>query len=224
MHLLITGADRSLGRLAAQHFRDTHRLRLVGSSPQAPPDTHYDNADLCVPEQVAPLVKDVQAILHLAAFEPPAQASSQASAEQLDHAARGTYVLLDEARKSGVERVILASTLDVFSRCPTDSVIDERWRPRPKTEAAGLVPYLSEVVCREFAREGGIVAICLRFGHLGETEGTQHEDALAALGGSLVLPVGERDYRWRLYHVYSGHRFRTGSARRALKLPERMSN
>lgn len=206
MNLLITGADRSLGQLAVGHFKDVHRLRITGTEPSVDGDD-YRPVDLREPGAVAPLVEGIQAILHLAVYEPVPLTGPGAEQERLDVAARGTYVLLQEARKAGVERVVLASRLALMAAYPEDYVVDENWQPEPAAEAESLAPYLSEIVCREFAREGGICTICLRFGALGEAEGTAETDALQALDGSLALVFENPGYRWHLFHVSRSARF-----------------
>ena len=56
MRILMTGAQRPLGVAAGEHFEADHELRLV-----AGPEADFER-----------LVKDIDAILHLAAFEQPA--------------------------------------------------------------------------------------------------------------------------------------------------------
>ncbi len=206
MNLLITGADRPLGRLAAGHYKGAHRLRLTGTEPSVD-GGDYRPVDLREPEGVAPLVEGIQAVLHLAVYDPAPPSGPAAEQERLDVAARGTYVLLQEARKAGVERVVLASTLALMAAYPEDYLVDENWQPEPAADAESLAPYLSEIVCREFAREGGIRTICLRFGALGEAEGTADADALQALDGSLALAFENPGYRWHLFHVSRSARF-----------------
>ena len=210
MHLLITGANCSLGQLAVEHFRAKHQLRLTdmeGEYHGEHTDLPYQAADLRNPAEVPPLVQGIDAILHLAIFDPAPSTGKWAEQERLDLAARGTYVLLSEARQAGVERVVLVSTLAQFEAYPTHYIIDEGWQPEPAPIADELAPYLAEITCREFAREGGLRAICLRFGAIEEAKGTSAGDALQAIIGALALPFTETGYRWRLFHVSGNKRF-----------------
>ena len=216
MNILITGADRPLGHLAAGHFQDAHRLRLTGETRSASGDG-YQGADLREPEEVAPLVEGIQAVLHLAVYDPAPLSGRNPEQDRLELASRGTYVLLDEARKAGVERVVLASTLALMAAYPEDYVVEENWQPKPAAEAESLAPYLSEIVCREFAREGGIHAIGLRFGPLGDAEGTTEADALHALERALAMGFERPGYRWHLFHICASERFPMGAARRGLQ-------
>jgi nucleoside-diphosphate-sugar epimerase len=221
MKLLITGADRPLGRLATDYFQTTRDLVLTGQA-AALNGVHanlpYQLVDLRQPDAVKPLLAGVEAILHLDIYDPQPLSGPQAEQDRLDIATRGTYVLLSEARQAGVERLILASSLAHFDAYPQDYVIDESWQPEPAPNADALAPYLGEIVCREFAREGGIRAICLRFGPLDAPGGTPAGEALQALSGALALPFTETGYRWRLFHLTAAERFDTNAAREALAI------
>lgn len=213
MHILITGADCPLGQLTAKHFGPVHHVRAVGRGNGPREDGAYIRADLREPEVVAPLLEGVDAVFHLDVFDP---ADALSEKECLDCASRGTYVLLHEARKAGVERVVLVSPLSLMAAYPEDHVVDESWKPLPEPDAPSLSPYLAELACREFAREEGIFSICLRFGILGED--TSESIALKALEGALSMPVEAKGYRWQVFHVTSGGRFETRSALKALHL------
>lgn len=218
MRVLITGADCRLGQLAVARFGETHDLRTTGTSPSAPDGSAgetYRCADLRRPEDVAPLVAGIDAVLHLSVYDPAPLPGVDAEQERLDLAARGTYVLLQEARKAGVARVVLASTLSLFDAYAEEFVVDESWRPRPGAGAELLAPYLGEMVCREFAREGGIGAVCLRFGPLGAEDGTPEQDAVEALAQALAMPMRARGYRWHVFHISRADRFPMRSVTRS---------
>lgn len=203
MTILITGANRPIGQLASKHFEKKHAVRRVNS-----------DVDLCQPDIVDSLVEGVNAILHLNVYDP--DWGSLSEQDHLDATAQGTYVLMNEAQDAGVERVILASSLALFDVYPDDYVVDESWQPQPTADARSLAPYLAELACREFARQGGIGAIGLRFGALGQAEGTTEADVLTAFEGALVLPFVPTGYRWQVFHVYSGKRFPMRGAKQAL--------
>jgi nucleoside-diphosphate-sugar epimerase len=164
-----------------------------------------------VPEQVAPLVAGVDAILHLSPYTPHSTPDADSERDALDHAARGTFVLLQEALKAGVKRVVLASRLELMDAYPEDYLVDETWKPLPDTSAAALAPYLAELTLREAVRAEPILGVCLRLGALGAA-GTTPGDAVAALVRALEMdPVGQK-YRWWLYHISSTGRYASASA------------
>jgi len=210
MTLLITGAGRPLGRLAVAHFQGLHEVTPVYDAPRSSCGSAEEgdlSVDLRTPGEVAPLLGGADAVLHLGVYDPPPVSGDAAEQEWLDVATRGTYVLLREARNAGVERVVLASTLDLFAGYRDDHVVDEGWKPRPRSDAVSLSAHLCETVCREFSREGGIRAICLRFGALGRERGTSERDATEAMSRALAMPLRERGYRWHVFHVSSDDRF-----------------
>jgi len=215
MRVLITGADRALGRLAARAFREAYDLRLTGTAAEPPADLggiDYLPADLREPGVVAPLVAGCDAVLHLAPYDLPADAE----ADLLDHAARGTFVLLHAALAAGVRRVVLASRLEVMAAYPANLVVTPAWAPRPEATAAALAPFVAELTLREFVRAEEIVGVCLRFGPLdGTAPGTTPADAIAALDRALRMELGGRKYRWWLYHIDSTGRFPLDEAWRA---------
>ena len=212
MNILLTGADRPLGKLAAAHLGRDHRLRLAGSTPELDselPATDYRVADLRVPDEVAPLVAGMDAVLHLDPFAPAPVTGADAEQERLDIAARGTYVLLQMASEAGVNKAIVASTMALFESYPKDYMIDDTWQPQPSAQAESLAPWMSELTAREFARQGELDVICLRFGTLGVADGTAAEDVARALTGALGVDFHRPGYRWCLFHVVSGGRFAT---------------
>lgn len=216
MRVLITGVDQPLGAVTAAALSRRHELRLTGAGPHATFEVgglEYRPADLRDPEQVRPLVEGIDAIAHLALHEPQATPDAAAEAEVLDVASRGTYVLLQEAVKAGVPRIVLASRLDLLAAYPAEYVVDENWQPQPEANASSLAPYLAELTVREFARAEAIVGVCLRLGGLErDPAGTSPEDATAAIEKALIMDLGDRKYRWWLYHICSTDRYRLGHA------------
>jgi nucleoside-diphosphate-sugar epimerase len=215
VRILITGADQPLGRLAAESLSTEHTLTLTGLSP-VEPDGDYLQADLREPDHVAPLVQGIDAILHLAPHAKPETPDWRAENAALDHAGRGTYVLLQETVKAGVQRIILASRLELMAAWPENYVVDETWKALPAANAAALAPFMAELTVREFVRAESILSVCLRLGDLGEgPDGTSAADAVAAIRAALVLDPAERKYRWWLYHICSTDRYSLGSATQA---------
>jgi nucleoside-diphosphate-sugar epimerase len=216
MRILITAANTPLGQLAARALREQHELRLTDAQPEGPAGLQtlpYAAADLREPEQGAPLVEGIEAIAHLAPHAPFATPDASAEKEALDTAARGTYVLLREALRAGVRRVVLASRLDLMAAYGEQVVVDQTWRPLPDADAAALAPYLAELTLREFVRAEEIVGVCLRFGDLGDGPAdTTLADAATAIERALTMDLEGRKYRWWLYHIGSTDRYPLGAA------------
>lgn len=203
MRLLITGANCPLGQWLCDALAPENDIQTLSR----------DACDHRNEENVDEICKNIDAILHCDVFDDKQDISEQ---DRLDWAARGTYVLLKAARKAGVERVILASQLSLFEGYPSHYVIDETWQPKPKAQANAFAPYMAELTCREFAREGGICCMALRFGILETEDGTSKDDALTAFRGALKFKFEPQGYRWHIFHVSSGKRFLMRSAQKAL--------
>lgn len=212
MQVLITGAETPLARLVATALSERYNIRLTGMPGEVMADgSTVVPADLRVPEQVAPLVAGVEAILHLAPYTALPTTDANAEREALDQAARGTFVLLHEALKAGVKRVVLASRLDLVAAYPADYLVDETWKPVPDTTATALAHYLAELTLREFVRAEPILGVCLRLGDLG-SEGTTEDDAVTAIERALMMEPAGQKYRWWLYHISSMPRFASATA------------
>lgn len=185
MRVLVTGADRPLGRDVARHLARDHEVRLCGLSQSTTGLDRYWQVDLRAAEAIVPLVTRTDAIVHVAEFEP----LPRPDLDLLEHASLGTYRLLSAAREAGVSRIVLVSRLSFFDAYPERYLIDELWRPWPSTEAPELAPFLAEMVTREFAHEGSICAVCLRFSPIGSDpeRNTTLADALEAIDRALTL-------------------------------------
>ncbi|MSS71768.1 MAG: NAD(P)-dependent oxidoreductase [Candidatus Latescibacteria bacterium] len=212
MRVLITGADRPLGAALARDLGRDFSLRLTGVG--ASEGKEYRQADLRDPAAVAPLVAGMDAVIHAAPFDPAPLSGATAEQETLDVASRGTYVLFQEAMKAGAGKTVLISQMALMSAYPEEYVVDESWQPQPAPEASSLGPYLSELVGREFARDGSLGVVCLRFGEVGSREGTTEADAAHAVRQALTIEPKARGYRWGLFHVTSGGRFGLAAAAR----------
>jgi nucleoside-diphosphate-sugar epimerase len=218
MRILVTGADQTLGREVALHLSRSHDVRATGFSPPPeadPGELTYHQVDLRSGEAVRPLVADTDAVVHVAEFDAPIGDSPEAEVDALDRAARGTYVLCAEARNAGVDRIIVAGSLEVFDAYPDNYLIDEQWKPRPLPDARHMVPFLCETSTREFPREGGIRGVCLRLAPIGRDPelNTRLQDALHAVDCALDLEFREAGYRWYVFHIASSPRFLPRDAR-----------
>jgi len=202
MKLLITGSGQPLGKWLVEAFGQTHQVSGVSR-------LIFDHRD---PDGMASRCEGVDAILHCDVFDPP-EAPDE---EILSWASHGTYVLMSAARSAGVERVIVASRLSFFDAYPVHYVVDETWEPRPHADASSLGPYMAELTCREFARQGGICATALRLGTLGSLEGSSKADVVTAFKGALTMDIDPHGYRWQIFHVSSSRKYPMKSARRAL--------
>ena len=210
MKLLITGADRPMGAMAAERLAGRHELRLVGRTGHK----HIQEIDLRDEHSVAQAVAGVDAILHLAFCDPAPRPGPDGEQDLIHEAGLGTYLLGLQARMAGINRMVLGSTLAMFDAYDQDYLIDELWRPWPDTDAAGLAPFLAERVARELALEGPNEVTCLRLGEVGRGPGQVLPEVLAdAIEAALERHIDVPGRRWDVYHVSSDNRFITRNAR-----------
>ncbi len=187
MKVLVTGAFGMVGRVLMGELEQAgHELRLMDvCAPQdatvfVPGQTERRSAPLrpiwptfqgsvLDAALVARAVRDVDAVIHLAA----AVIGLPEHGPQTMHTnCQGTYIVLDEARKAGVKRVLVASSINamgcffwrvsgrppVYTRVP----IDETYEPCFE-DAYSLSKYVNELTCAAFTRAFGLTTAAFRF-------------------------------------------------------------
>jgi nucleoside-diphosphate-sugar epimerase len=194
--ILLTGTDSKLGRLLAEHLGGHHKVTATDGS-----------VDIRDPEVVRPLVSDIDVIVHAGAIWDLPGHSASSEAGILDWSARSAFVLLDEAVKAGLSRAVLVSTLVLFDDYPEGYVLDETFKPKPRAEAVSLATLLAERIFREFARQGPIHTMCLRFGDLDTQEGTPTSMALESVSRAVEAKIESDGYRWGVYNVAGTERY-----------------
>ncbi|MBI1901908.1 MAG: SDR family oxidoreductase [Planctomycetia bacterium] len=135
----------SLNNLA--HVRDRDRIEFVQG----------DVADAAV---VGRAMKGVEVVFHQAALASVPR-SIETPLETHRACATGTLVLLDEARKAGVKRVVYAASSSAYgdSKNPAKRETDT---PRP-ISPYGAAKLAGEFYCQAFAASMGIESVCLRY-------------------------------------------------------------
>jgi len=122
--VFLTGASGLLGRHVAPRLRaHGHQVMTLCRQPAADPDTV--SGDLTRPESYAAALRDVDAIVHLAAVTGKAPDADYARVN-----IEGTRALLDAAREAGVDRLLFCSTIAV-------TFPDIRHYPYARSKAAG---------------------------------------------------------------------------------------
>lgn len=215
MKLLLTTARNRLVQHLSQALAVRHRVVLTDTRPVksrhafVPCKLNHDAA-------TRRLVEGMDAIIWTGWTDPSVDASIR-----LDRQTRCLYNLLRAASEAGVPRIVQLSSLGIMDRYPADLRVTERWLPWPAEEPPALAYRLGEIVCREFAREGQLHAVCLRLGSiLWNTEhscpdGITAQDAVEAVGRSLTTELPG----YSVFHIQSGlpgQRYGTERAQRIL--------
>lgn len=159
--LLLTGGTGRVARWLRPALRPDYRLVVFNRS--AVPDlaanetlVRGDLADAAAVERAA---RGVDAIVHMGAV------TSMLSSWEAIHPANilGTYHVFEAARRSGVPRLVYASSHHAVGYYPAGEVIDERVPVRPDS-LYGVTKCFGEAMGRLYAEKAGLQVVCLRIG------------------------------------------------------------
>jgi nucleoside-diphosphate-sugar epimerase len=160
--VLLTGGSGKLGRyvrsaLVAQDFDVLNFDKVSCRS-----DIDQVQADILDRESLQSAMVDRDVVIHLAALDAAVPATEQAFFEIN---VQGTWNVLEAAEKTGVQRVVLCSSVAALGigdqNLPDYLPIDEKHPCRPR-QAYGLSKQVAETVGQCFARRGHVKVVCLR--------------------------------------------------------------
>lgn len=162
--VLVTGAAGFLGSsLVNALCRPGYHIRALvhdaSRSVSGRPEIETVVADIRDPRKIFEITDDCQAIVHLAA---KVHAIDDFGAER-DYEAvnvNGTKHILDAAVRSGVNRIVFASSVKVFGE-ETGGCVDETQAPVPQT-AYARSKWRAEQLVSEYAGRHGLAAVSLR--------------------------------------------------------------
>jgi len=160
------GAGGLIGSHIRPLLRDRFDIRAVDVKPiDDEADSHV--ADITELEEVLPLTDGVDVVMHLAIashrdFMGP-ERQDEFSDVQLDVNVKGTYHVLEAARRAEVKRVVVASTVMTMWGYPFGHYVALNDPPRPQGHY-GATKYCAEVFAEMYAREHGLSIVCWRIG------------------------------------------------------------
>jgi nucleoside-diphosphate-sugar epimerase len=165
--VLVTGAEGTIGTAVREFLADRYDLRALTRAPAPFPSTVGDIADL---DAILPAFAGIDAVVHLAA----SSSVSSPWEEILPNNLVGTYNVFEAAARSGVSRVVYASSNHVIGMDEIDHAPDlyELDDPRVFDETAELRPdslygvskAFGEALARYYVERRGLTAVCLRIG------------------------------------------------------------
>jgi UDP-glucose 4-epimerase len=164
--VLVTGGAGFIGsHVVDRLIAAGHRPRIFDVRPSAwhdPRNVETALGDVCRAPDVVRALRGCDAVCHLAAAADVDQVlRSPASSTDLN--AMGTVNVLEAARECGVDRVVYASTVWVYSDVEAEEVDEQTLLPLPAhLYTAGKLS--GELFCRSYAELYGLKPTVLRFG------------------------------------------------------------
>jgi UDP-glucose 4-epimerase len=117
--------------------------------------------DVSDPSAVGPALEGIEVVFHEAALASVPR-SLEAPLDTHTACATGTLVVLDQARRRGVKRVVYAASSSAYGNPPQEGPKQETDLPQPLSPyAAGKLA--GEHYCRSFYESFGLETVCLRY-------------------------------------------------------------
>jgi uronate dehydrogenase len=162
MRVLITGAAGYIGRRLSRGLEGIHDLRLADVQPLAD-ELRYMPADVTRLDDILRAMEGIDAVVHLAVAsglegEVEDDAFNQV---RFDVNVKGTFNVLEAARRHGIQRVVHTSSIMVAWGYPGSDFIASD-APSRTVGTYSLTKSLAEAVCEHFARNHGLSIVCLR--------------------------------------------------------------
>ena len=166
MRVLITGGAGFIGRHIAEHFHDRAEVRVLdnlcsGLKSNLPGwGCQLIVGSILDRDLVKEVMKGVHFVFHLAAM-----VSVQESVQKPNDCAEintvGTAIVLEEAARARVKKLIFSSSASIYGDNPTVPKI-ESMPVEPKSPYAAS-KYEAELNCRSFTDEGRLATVSLRY-------------------------------------------------------------
>ena len=166
MRILITGGAGFIGRHIAEHFQDRAEVRVLDNlrsgfkSNLAGLDCQLIVGSILDRDLVREAMKGVDFVFHLAAMV-SVQESVQKPNECAEINAWGTAIVLEEAARARVKKLIFSSSAAIYGDNLTVPKI-ESMPAEPKSPYA-TGKYEAERRCRSFTDEGRLPTVSLRY-------------------------------------------------------------
>jgi UDP-glucose 4-epimerase len=167
MKVLITGAGGNLGRVVAPALVEAGHTPRLFDFRSLQSEHEFAQGDIRDAGDVARAAEGVDAVVHAAALH-GIHVGKWQPRDFWDINVTGTMNVYDAARTSGVERVVLCSTMGVYGESmkpPEDAwgMVTEN-SPVLPSDVYGMSKWVCEHLAQYYARRWGIVTVALRLG------------------------------------------------------------
>jgi uronate dehydrogenase len=160
--VLITGAAGDVGTHLRRELAGRYNLRLSDVKPIANlhPGEEFLRADLASIDELDPVTRGVDAIVHLGGYSVEGAWETILPANIV-----GTYNLFEAARRNGVKRVLFATSNHAVGFYRRDETIDHRVYPRPDSRY-GVSKVFGEALGSLYADKYGMEVFNMRIGNV----------------------------------------------------------
>jgi nucleoside-diphosphate-sugar epimerase len=224
LNVLITSAASATAQIIAKTLAQTHTLRLTDLPANASGDITAN--ELGHEAETDDLLAGIDAVVNIGY-----QGQSGSNTHLMDYQTRCMYNLLQAASDAGVARCVNISTLRLYENHEENLVVTEKWRTDPSAEDIELLTaHLTEIVCKEFARDRLIQVANLRLGWPfdGNADSDTAKISSELIGAAVNEALASDELiQWQDIHVQSKtehQRFITNTAAKLLPgLAERLA-
>ena len=164
--ILVTGGAGFIGSHIVEHFQGRAEVRVLdnlrsGFKHNLAGRAHeFFEASILDRAAVRQAVQGVDYVFHLAAMiSVPESMAQPIECNELN--TRGTLIVLEEAAKAGVKKLVFSSSAAIYGDNPVVPKI-ETMLPEPKSPYA-ITKLDGEYYCRMFTAEGRLPTACLRY-------------------------------------------------------------
>ena len=166
MKILVTGGAGFIGSHIVEHFQGNAAVRVLDNLRSgfkhnlAGLRHEFIEASILDREAVRRAVQDVDYVFHLAAMiSVPESMASPIECDEIN--TKGTLIVLEEAARAGVKKLVLSSSAAIYGDNPMVPKL-ETMLPEPKSPYA-ITKLDGEYYCRMFTEEKRLQTACLRY-------------------------------------------------------------
>ena len=184
MKVLVTGGAGFIGSHLVEYFQDKAGVRVLDNLRSGLKDNldgfqcEFIQGSILDRDLVRRAMQGVDYVFHLAALVSVAE-SMHKPAECAETNTLGTLVVLEEAARAKVRKLVLSSSAAIYGDSPVVPKIEEM-PPAPKSPYA-ISKLDGEFYCRMFAAESGLQTACLRYFNVFGPRQNPHSQYAAAV-------------------------------------------
>jgi UDP-glucose 4-epimerase len=166
MKVLVTGGAGFIGSHIVEHLQGAAEVRVLDNLRSsftrnlAGLQHEFIQASICDREAVRAAMHGVDFVFHLAAMISVSE-SMQKPVECNEINTTGTIIVLEEAARAKVKKLVFSSSASIYGNNPVTPKIETMF-PEPKSPYA-ITKLDGEYYCKMFADEGRLQTACLRY-------------------------------------------------------------